>query len=191
MVRIIAVVIMLVNIVVGTVEAKEKFFINILNQLSFDKAVEDVCSNNPQTCIVLKDKQIYRYLKKNFKPALLAIAYQESKFKYKYGKIDRNDRGYFQINIRHWSPRKIKKYFNIDTTIWSITHRPKQSAEIALRIWLYNVSIYILQHRRFPKNITEYISLYHSPARISRNYSRKVRKVVFRYINLFPDSKNI
>jgi len=172
----------LLFIIPGISQAKssKELIVKEIENINFQSAVKDVCQINKEVCRVLTDKQIYPYLKKHYKKALYSIAFSESSFKYKYGTIDKNDRGYFQINTRTWSPEKIKRMFGIRTTIWSLTHNVKVQTKVALRIWLYNTAIYILSKRKFPRNLAQYACLYHNPNYISKTYERKVKKVVYK-----------
>lgn len=151
-----------------------------IRKLNFDSAVVDLCISNKKICRVLTDKKIYSYLKKHHKKALYSIAFNESSFRHKYGKINKHDRGYFQINTKVWNPERIKKMFGIKTTNWSLTHNIKVQTEVALRIWLYNSAVYILKNRKYPKNLAQYASLYHNPNYISKSYERKIKKIVFK-----------
>lgn len=159
---------------------RKKEIIKAIKEVNFDRAVIDLCVSNKKICKVLTDERIYTYLKKHHKKALFSIAFSESSFKYKYGRFDENDRGYFQVNTKVWNPEKIKKTFGIKTTNWSLTHNIKVQTEVALRIWLYNSAIYILKKRKYPKNLAQYASLYHNPNYISKSYEKKIKKVVFK-----------
>ncbi len=151
-----------------------------INNLEFDSAVVDICISNKKICNILTDKKIYKYLKRHYKKALYSIAFNESSFKYKYGKVNENDRGYFQINTKIWNPERINKTFGIKTTKWRITHDIKLQTKIALRIWLYNSAVYILTKRKYPKNLAQYTALYHNPNYISKKYESKIKEVIFK-----------
>jgi len=157
----------------------ETQIIQAVKNIDFDTAVKNICKKNKRICRILKDKNIYPYLKKHHKTALLAIAHNESSFKHKIGGKNPSDRGYFQVNTKIWSPEKIYKAFGIRTSIWRLTHDIDHQASVALHIWLYNCGMYILKRKRYPPNLPYYVALYNNPFKISKKYSSKARKFIW------------
>jgi hypothetical protein len=160
----------------------------VINQVSFEKAVDDVCNYNKNYCFILKDKNINSYLRKYYKTGLYTIAYIESKFKYKQGFYNKNDISIFQINTYYWNREQLNK-LNVKYSYNQIKHNNYAAAYTALRIWLVNISRYIYVYRKYPKSLAEYIALYHRVENIDRHYTRKARKVVYKFLNLAQGEK--
>lgn len=153
-----------------------------INKLSIDKAVNDICEVDKQSCKILRDKNIYSYLKRYYKTGLYTIAYVESKFVYTQGIYDKDDVSFFQINKRIWTIRKlwnIGVYYTYD----EIMHDVDKSSETALKIWLVNIARYVRIYKKHPRSLAEYISLYHRIDKIDKYYTKKVRKVVYTFLN--------
>ncbi|WP_029523514.1 hypothetical protein [Persephonella sp. KM09-Lau-8] len=176
-IKVLLILLMLINPAIS--QTKESKIREKIDKTNFDDAILDVCTGNPQLCKVVTNPKIYSFMKKNYKKALYTIAKIESGFRFKHGKRNKYDRGFFQINTKIWTPAKIEKHLGIKTTVWKITHNIQIQTEIALRIWIYNTAIYVLKNKKHPSNLTQYISLYHNPSKISLKYQKKVQKIIW------------
>jgi len=170
-----------------------EYFVCVIDYIDIDTAINDICRIYGKSyCRILKDNRIYSYLKQYYKPALLTIADVEGKFIYKRGFYDKYDVSVFQINLRYYSileMNRLTRYrYNI-RSINDIIENEHIAGEVALRVWLINIVIHITKYNRFPKNLPEYISLYHNPSKVKRYYKYKVNKVVWKYINMFDENK--
>ena len=172
---------LIIILFIFTVSKAEKNLNQYVKDIDFDRAIIDICIANEIYCRVLTDKRINSYLRKYYKPALMSIAHIESNFKYKQGIYDKDDISYFQINKRVWNRKLLKKY-NMNYPYWKIKHDLKVATIVALKIWLINISQYIIKTKKYPKSLPEYISLYHRVKKIDKYYKRKVRKVVYKYL---------
>ncbi len=147
-----------------------------IETVNYDEAVNDVCYANDELCPIPDD------FKKWYKVMLFSIAYAESKFKYNEGLYDKNDIGYFQINIKIWNKENVEKYLNFDYyDPYILKHDIELQTELALRILLYNIAVKIKQDG-YQKSIYHYTLLYNrlNYYHVPESYKRNIKKVLWR-----------
>ena len=146
-------------------------------QVDYDKAVNDVCKANKDLC-----KYIHEDFRKWYKRMLFSIAYAESKFKYIEGIYDKDDIGYFQINVRYWTRERARKYLNFDYFHRNLLkYNIRLQTELALRIMLYNIAVKIRKDG-YQKSIYHYTLLYHrlNHNQVPYSYKKSVQKILWR-----------
>jgi len=151
-----------------------------VEKVDVQAVVQDIKRCNPDLARVIPEK----FLVRNLKPMLLAIAYAESKFKYLKGRANKNDYGYFQINTKVWNRQTVKEHLCYTVKSEKYYFDPYFGAQVAARILAYNISRYILL-KGYGHPAWKYALTYHNfHLNPGRSYKKDVKLVLWRFRNV-------